>query len=215
MRLASLLLAGVCLPVVFAQSGSEEPENHDFIVKRLVIYHDSGEYDREIRVVTDEARQYLEQRVRPGERLAAVFDIDETALSNWATISDCGFCSYPTQLRIYPRPPIDPAIAPVLKLYNDAKRLGVTVFFITGRPDDQRRITEVNLIAEGYCDWKCLFMQVTGHVEHVSEFKEHARQQIAHMGYHIVLNIGDQASDLVGCCAERSFKLPNPFYFIP
>jgi hypothetical protein len=29
-----------------------------------------------------------------------------------------------------------------------------------------------------------------------------------------VLNIGDQASDLAGCCAERVFKLPT-FYSIP
>jgi len=30
-----------------------------------------------------------------------------------------------------------------------------------------------------------------------------------------VLNIGDQASDLAGCCALRVFKLPNPFYLLP
>jgi hypothetical protein len=29
------------------------------------------------------------------------------------------------------------------------------------------------------------------------------------------LNVGDQASDLAGCCSERSFKLPNPFYLVP
>jgi hypothetical protein len=33
------------------------------------------------------------QGVRPGETLVAVFDIDETALSNWDAMSDCGFYS--------------------------------------------------------------------------------------------------------------------------
>jgi hypothetical protein len=28
------------------------------------------------------------------------------------------------------------------------------------------------------------------------------------------LNIGDQASDLAGCCEDRIFKLPNPFYLV-
>jgi hypothetical protein len=30
-----------------------------------------------------------------------------------------------------------------------------------------------------------------------------------------VVNIGDQFSDLAGGFAERVFKLPNPYYFIP
>jgi hypothetical protein len=30
-----------------------------------------------------------------------------------------------------------------------------------------------------------------------------------------VLNMGDQLSDLEGGYAERTFKLPNPFYWIP
>ena len=42
-------------------------------------------------------------------------------------------------------------------------------------------------------------------------FKPGNRQTIEKRGYRIILNIGDQASDLAGCCAERVFKLPNPF----
>jgi hypothetical protein len=30
----------------------------------------------------------------------------------------------------------------------------------------------------------------------------------------IVLNMGDQESDLMGGYAQRTFKLPNPFYYI-
>ncbi|HEX3434983.1 MAG TPA: HAD family acid phosphatase [Solirubrobacteraceae bacterium] len=34
-------------------------------------------------------------------------------------------------------------------------------------------------------------------------------------GYRIIVNVGDQQSDLDGGFAQRAFKLPNPFYFIP
>jgi HAD superfamily, subfamily IIIB (Acid phosphatase) len=49
----------------------------------------------------------------------------------------------------------------------------------------------------------------------VSEHKTKARIDIESRGFTIVANIGDQESDLVGGHAERAFKLPNPFYFIP
>lgn len=34
-------------------------------------------------------------------------------------------------------------------------------------------------------------------------------------GFRIIVNVGDQESDLAGGHAERAFKLPNPFYIIP
>ena len=30
-----------------------------------------------------------------------------------------------------------------------------------------------------------------------------------------IANLGDQESDLIGGHAERTFKLPNPFYLMP
>lgn len=34
-------------------------------------------------------------------------------------------------------------------------------------------------------------------------------------GYRIVVNVGDQRSDLTGGYALKTFKLPNPSYYIP
>jgi hypothetical protein len=31
----------------------------------------------------------------------------------------------------------------------------------------------------------------------------------------IIANLGDQASDLAGGCAEHAYKIPNPFYYTP
>ena len=35
------------------------------------------------------------------------------------------------------------------------------------------------------------------------------------MGFTILVNVGDQDSDLAGGHAVRPFKLPNPMYYIP
>ena len=49
---------------------------------------------------------------------------------------------------------------------------------------------------------------------HVVDFKAPERRKIAELGYTILLNLGDQESDLTGGYAERTFKLPNPVYFV-
>jgi len=45
-------------------------------------------------------------------------------------------------------------------------------------------------------------------------YKSAARADIEADGYRIVLNVGDQDSDLRGGHADKAYKLPNPFYFI-
>ncbi|HTZ75864.1 MAG TPA: HAD family acid phosphatase [Candidatus Aquilonibacter sp.] len=193
-----------------------EPENHTIVVDRLMMYHDYGEYDREIQVVVDAARDYLSAVVNSApqsDRLAAVFDIDETSLSNYPTMAECGFCSYAEQLKYYGNA-IDPAIQPVLALYNFAKSKGFAVFFVTGRQEPLRPQTIANLTKAGYSGWADLIMQPKGATEPAGVFKPKDRKSIEDKGYRIVLNIGDQASDLSGCCAERGFKLPNPFYLV-
>lgn len=208
-------------------SGLEEPENHAVTFARLMRYHDSGEYDREIREVANSAHDYLESRFPNGVpkdvKIAAVFDIDETSLSNWDVMAFCGFCAYAAQLQLYKdglySMDHDPAIPPVLELYNFAKEKRIAVFFVTGRPESQRAMTETNLREVGYSGWAHLYMQPDIPQSQPKPpariFKPKNRQEIEAMGYQIVLNIGDQASDLAGCCALRVFKLPNPFYLLP
>ena len=48
-----------------------------------------------------------------------------------------------------------------------------------------------------------------------ADFKAPERRKIAEQGYSILLSMGDQASDLEGGFAERTFKLPNPVYYLP
>jgi len=216
-RFVQLLVIGALSSVsLFAQGTSQEPENHTLVIERLMRYHDYGEHDREIQNVADAAREYLDGVVKSApkqDKLAAVFDIDETSLSNWDSMAGCGFCAYPIERKLYSEDH-DPAIAPVLQLYNFAKSKGVTLFFVTGRQEGERAVTIKNLNEVGYSGWADLIMQPDGNKLPAGVFKPKDRQAIADKGYRIVLNIGDQASDLAGCCSERVFKLPNPFYLL-
>jgi len=206
-----------------AQTGSnnpaprwQEPENHAYVVDRLLRYHGSGEYEWRIREVANAARDYLEARISKGSQpgnFAAIFDIDETALSNWQAMADCGFCSYATEAKLYSNDH-EPAIVPVLELFTYARKNGIAVFFLTGRPESQRELTIKNLDEVGYTEWTGVIMRPQGSNLPARVFKPQERQRIENKGYRIILNIGDQASDLAGCCAERVFKLPNPFYLV-
>jgi len=90
----------------------------------------------------------------------------------------------------------------------------VKVFFITGRREGERAWTERNLSNAGYSGWEALVMKPETLDATAAAYKAAARADIESNGFTIVANVGDQQSDLDGGHAERSFKLPNPFYFI-
>jgi predicted secreted acid phosphatase len=46
-------------------------------------------------------------------------------------------------------------------------------------------------------------------------YKSGTRAYIESQGYDIVANFGDQFSDLLGGFAEKTFKMPNPNYYLP
>ena len=57
--------------------------------------------------------------------------------------------------------------------------------------------------------------RVAGEAQAYLEHRAAERRKITEHGYTILLTMGDQQSDLAGGYAERTFKLPNPVYFIP
>ncbi len=93
----------------------------------------------------------------------------------------------------------------------------MSVFFITGRSESERVATERNLRAVGFDNWQKLVMRPAAQgSETIGAYKAVVRGQIAAQGYTLVLNVGDQWSDLKGKPeAEFSVKYPDPFYFIP
>ena len=107
----------------------------------------------------------------------------------------------------------EPPIQPVLDLYMNALKKNIAVFFITGRDQTLAEATAQNLHAAGYQSWSGLEFRPDNTPS--STYKTAARAKIAQQGYSIIASIGDQESDLIGGFSLRTFKLPNPYYYIP
>lgn len=87
--------------------------------------------------------------------------------------------------------------------------------FLTGRSPDQRQTTEQNLRQAGFSEWAQLILKPAESVESSADFKARQRRQLSENGLEILVNVGDQASDLAGGYSESFFKLPNPMYWLP
>ena len=203
---------------------AQEPANLGQLKTKLIAYHDCvprhGCYATDVKKQTDLAMGYLKRRVarkKPGEKMALVLDVDDTAISTWEQErqSDFGFVN--VLWNAWVAKADAPALDGVLQLYNEATKDGVAVYFITGRTADEEAVTAQNLKAAGYHDWAGLSLRGPHPAtETMSQFKSAERKKIEDAGYKIILNVGDQMSDYNGSSRGEVFvKLPDPFYFIP
>jgi len=190
-------------------------------------FYQAGDYDGDVAAVFAAARAYVEGRAGAVSKPALVLDIDETSLSNWANIkaNNFGFIrdgacdrlpNGPCGFRAWILQGVAPVVKPALDLFNAAKAKGVAVFFITGRRDSERQATLWNLDRAGFEGWEKLVTRPDDDAHAtVQAFKTEQRRKVADAGYAIIATVGDQQSDLDGGFAECTFKVPNPFYFIP
>jgi len=217
-----LICLGVLSVLVFNTGYAKEPKNLDLVKGVLIQYHDSGEYEKEQAKVINHAMQYLKIRLKRAKqktetkKLAIVLDIDETSLSNYSDMKKMSFGGTLRQIMDAQANGTDSAITPTLKLYQYAKANNIAVFFVTGRTEPYRAATEKNLTNAGYTKWDGLSLKGDTYKERsAAPYKIRARSLIENQGYDIILNIGDQQSDLTGGHADKTFKLPNPYYLIP
>jgi predicted secreted acid phosphatase len=221
---------------------AQQPQNHipaappspaelniDAIKKLLLDYHQRY-YDIDVAAVFDLARSYVVEHATDSKRPALVLDIDETSLTNWPNLladnfgfiadgscdalpnGPCGFNQWILKSKAK-------AIDPAHKLFKVAKAKEVAVIFITGRRDQQRDATLLNLDHEGFDGWTELRTRPDrDDLPSVQAFKTAERIKVEAEGYEIIANVGDQWSDLDGDHgnnhANCRFKVPNPFYFI-
>lgn len=215
-RLLKSLLAAAILVAATGATRSSEPANLGPHKDEIRAYVKSGEYDRDIAAVAARARAWLEERAKPGSaKLAVVFDLDETLLSNWPEFDreDMGFER--TAFVAWWNSAKCPAIEPVREIYRLARRLGVEVIYLTGRPERFRAVTEQNLRAIDCADYAMLICKPDAWKETAAVYKTAQRKRLTEEGHMIIANLGDQESDLAGGYAERTFKLPDPFYLTP
>ena len=113
---------------------AQEPKNLTLTKKELIAYHDSGAYLFDIKSVTNEARQYLLKTINENKsssrpkKLAIVFDIDETVISNYAQSKKMNFGGTPKQIDKMTITGTKAPIIPVQKLYNLVKKNKVAAF---------------------------------------------------------------------------------------
>jgi predicted secreted acid phosphatase len=207
-----LLVAGLTLGLPAA-----EPLNLTMAKQAVIQYVEAGDYEMELTAVANRAGKWIETRAAQraaGEKLALVLDIDETSLLNLQHMREMDFGYVPTLWDAWVAEGSAPAIKPVRQVFQTARRLDVTVFFITGRKESDRPGTEKNLTAAGFGDYHILICKPANYPGSSARFKTEERQRLETEGWTIIANIGDQASDLAGGAAEKTFKLPNPFYQI-
>lgn len=223
--IASLLMFLLC-GAASAQTAliPKELPNLGQLRTELEQYHDCkgnhGCYETDLNRETAAATASLEKAVRQNHGssgLAVVLDIDETSLSNYTELRQADFGYFPDEWNRWVEQAAAPAIPGTLEFYKEAEKLGIAVFFITGRPESQRAATEKNLRSQGYTQWAGLTLRSAAQAKMPTIlYKSAAREHIVKAGYRIAVNMGDQMSDLEGSPrAQVSVKLSDPFYYIP
>ncbi|CAN6202648.1 unnamed protein product [Urochloa humidicola] len=180
-------------------------------------------YSSDLELVARESAAYARAAapLRGGDgRDAWVFDIDETLLSNLPYYADHGY-----GLELFDHHKFDRwvergealAIHSSLKLYNEVRELGFKTILLTGRNEGHLGVTAENLKKQGFLDWDKLVLRAAGDRKKTATvYKSEKRKEMEEEGYRILGNSGDQWSDLLGSSmSARSFKLPNPMYYIP
>jgi len=231
-RIHWFAVLAVVVPAAAAQQGAprfapvapgERIVNLDTLRSELKQYHECtctcGCYARDLDLQASRAIAFLRRRAaqKDGQaKLAVVLDIDETTLSNYPEMLKADFEYDAKAFDAWVNSAQAPAIPGTRLIMKEARKLGIGVFFLTGRPESQRAATESNLRAQGFEGWKGLILRAPNEAGlSALDYKSAERGKIAADGYRIVLNVGDQWSDLRGRPeAEYSVKYPDPYYFL-
>ncbi|HWJ84093.1 MAG TPA: HAD family acid phosphatase [Cellulomonas sp.] len=175
---------------------------------------------------------------------AIVLDVDDTTLTTWNYEIASNWAYNPTTNGQYVTDQLFPATPGMVQLVTKAKKQGYAIFFLTGRPAAQEAATLGNLTKDsvgvdaGYpvptalkngedglftkpavADYPAYLKKACAADPNGScttiHYKSATRAHIESLGYDIVANFGDQFSDLKGGYADKTFKLPNPNYYLP
>lgn len=205
MLLITVILAMITIVLYF---NAIEKNNE---LNKIINQTYSQKFNDEFKQILDQAQAYAETHYIP--KAAIVFDIDETLLDNrqfykiypaynkknwdqWINKS----CSGP--------------IVSTIDFLKWAKFKGYKIILITGRYQYQRKATIENLNKHNI-PFDALYLKPNNYDKStVSIFKTSIRKKIEDSGYKVIINLGDQYSDLMGDYG-KDFKLPNPIYTIP
>jgi predicted secreted acid phosphatase len=202
-------------------------------------------YAKEARkVASDGKRALATSHSHSRTTKAIVLDVDDTSLATWNYEIASNWAYNSTTNADYVNGQKFPAVPGMVDLAKSAEREGYAIFFLTGRPTSQEEATLGNLTADGIGvdagfpkpttlrdgeDGLFTKPDVTAYPDYLKtacaadpsgkcttiHYKSATRAHIESLGYDIVGNFGDQYSDLKGGYADKTFKLPNPNYYLP
>lgn len=199
-----------------------------FPAPQVQAYYDSGEALRDQTAVARAARTWAKGWARkvcgsssPAKvracKAAAVFDIDDTLLSSYPTLStnSPAFTFSSQAFDAAADQCTSPAIEPVAQLYRDLQRMGFTMMIITGRSETLRDASAACLEQNGVTGWKEFILKPAGSTTTAAVYKAQARRSLVKEGWRIGPSVGDQVSDMSYGSMVHGFLVPNPMYFIP
>jgi predicted secreted acid phosphatase len=201
-------------------------------------------YAKEAARVAASGTRYLARPHRTKQTKAILLDVDDTALNTWNYEIASNFAFTPASNAEFVLGQRFPAVYGMVSMVTAAEREGYAIFFLTGRGAAQEAATLGNLTADGIGvdagfpkptalrngeDGLFTKPAVADYPDYLKaacagdpngscttvHYKTATRRHIESLGYDIVANFGDQYSDLKGGYADKSFKLPNPTYFLP
>lgn len=191
-------------------------------------YYSSGQVGEDQADIARAARLWSEKWIRTTcgstERakvracnVAAVFDIDDTLLSTYPTLSGNApaFTFSQEAFNTAATSCTAPVIEPVKALYVHLKRLGVDMVLLTGRGEAMRESTKTCLRKAGITGWVKFILRQADDTESASVYKAKERRALIAQGWRIGPSVGDQVSDMSYGALGRGFLLPNPMYLIP
>ncbi|MFF9812971.1 HAD family acid phosphatase [Streptomyces sp. NPDC014006] len=193
-------------------------------------------YAKDLAQIDAAARKYIDKAARKalkkGEKPAVVFDIDDTLLLSLDYEKKTNYTYNGTTWNDYVNKADRPAVFGSPELVRYAESKGVEVFYNSGLSEAQRPAAVENLKKVGadvnldaghmflkdkaappaYLSdcatpgtWNCTTVQ----------YKAGTRRHIEDdLGYEVIADFGDQYSDLEGGYADRTYKLPNPTYYV-
>eukprot|EP00268_Persea_americana_P041954 TRINITY_DN41941_c0_g1_i2.p1 TRINITY_DN41941_c0_g1~~TRINITY_DN41941_c0_g1_i2.p1 ORF type:complete len:296 (-),score=36.53 TRINITY_DN41941_c0_g1_i2:83-844(-) len=181
-----------------------------------------GQYDQDINMVVEQIYNYMRDVAPAADgKDAWILDIDDTCLSNLLYYQGKRFGVDPFDPAAFSnwvQSRCCPAIPAVHGLFWKLINSGFKVFLLSGRDEETMgESTADNLHNLGFLGYERLILRSPAYRGlGAVPFKSEARKKLVAEGYKIWGNVGDQWSDLLGDCAgDRTFKLPNPMYYVP
>ncbi|KAL9152727.1 hypothetical protein ABFS82_10G001700 [Erythranthe guttata] len=190
--------------------------------RHVEAYMTAGQYQRDLNLIVDNIFTYIDSIHLPYDGFDAwIFDVDDTCISNLFYYKGKRYGCEPFDPLAFKAWALNgacPAIPDVLRLFNKLIQTGFKVFLVTGRNEDTLgQATVQNLDDQGFFGYERLFLRNDSYKgQSAITYKSDIRRQLVGEGYRIWGNVGDQWSDLQGdYVGNRTFKLPNPMYFVP